>query len=234
MLEVNKVDAFYDEIQVLKDVSLKVNDGELVTLLGPNGHGKSTLLKVISGLLRPSSGHVKFNGVEIDKLPSHKIVEMGIVYVSEERHLFPDLTIMENLKMGAYNPSARRDEDTNANYVFQLFPGLEQRKKQMASTLSGGERRMLAIGRGLMSSAKFLALDEPSLGLAPNLTDDVFNGISEINKSGISILLVEQSIMRASELANRIYFMEDGKIVFEGGKEELLSNEHIKTAFLGM
>ena len=234
MLEVNKVDAFYGEIQVLKEVSLKVNDGELVTLLGPNGHGKSTLLKVICGLQKPRSGNVKFNGMEINKLPSQKIVEMGIVYVSEERNLFPDLTVMENLKMGAYNINARRDENTNANYVFQLFPILEKRKKQLASTLSGGERRMLAIGRGLMSSAKFLALDEPSLGLAPNLADDVFNGISEINKRGISILLVEQSIMRASELANRIYFMEDGKIVFEGGKEEVLSNEHIKSAFLGM
>jgi len=234
MLEVNKVDAFYGEIQVLKEVSLKVNDGELVTLFGPNGHGKSTLLKVICGLQRTSSGHIKFNGIEINKLPSHKIVEMGIIYVSEERHLFPGLTVMENLKMGAYNINARRDEDTNLNHVFQLFPTLEERKKQLASTLSGGEGRMLAIGRGLMSNAKFLAIDEPSFGLAPHLTDHVFRKISEIKESGISVLLVEQNVAQASELANRIYLMEDGKIVFEGGKEEVLSNEHVKKAFLGM
>lgn len=234
MLEVNKVDAFYGDIQVLKEVSLKVNDGELVTLFGPNGHGKSTLLKVICGLQRPSSGYIKFNGIEINKLPSHKIVEMGIVYVAEERYLFPGLTVMENLKMGAYNINARRDEDTNLNYVFQLFPTLEERKKQLASTLSGGEGRMLALGRGLMSNAKFLAVDEPSFGLAPHLTDHMFRKISEIKESGISVLLVEQNVAQASELANRIYFMEDGKIVFEGGKEEVLSNEHVKTAFLGM
>jgi len=234
MLEVNKVDAFYGEIQVLKEVSLKVNDGELVTLFGPNGHGKSTLLKVICGLQRTSSGHIKFNGIEINKLPSHKIVEMGIIYVSEERHLFPGLTVMENLKMGAYNINARRDEDTNLNHIFQLFPTLEERKKQLASTLSGGEGRMLAIGRGLMSNAKFLAIDEPSFGLAPHLTDHVFRKISEIKESGISVLLVEQNVAQASELANRIYLMEDGKIVFEGGKEEVLSNEHVKKAFLGM
>lgn len=234
MLEVDKLDAFYGEVQVVKQVSLIVNEGELVVLLGPNGHGKSTLLKTICGLHPCGSGHVKFDGVEVNKLPSQKIVERGLVYVAEERRLFPEMTIMENLKMGAYNINARREEDKNLDYVFQLFPRLEKRKGQLASTLSGGEARMLAIGRGLMSSAKFLALDEPSLGLAPNTSADVFERIDEINDSGVSILLVEQSVVQASELADRIYLMEDGQIVFEGDKEQALSDEHVKEVYLGL
>lgn len=234
MLEVNELDVFYGEIQVLKSVSLKVGDGELVVLFGPNGHGKSTLLKTICGLHSASSGKVKFNEIEISKLPSHKIVEMGIIYVAEDRRLFNEMTVMENLRMGAYNINARREEDKNLKLVFRLFPILEERKKQLASQLSGGEGRMLAIGRGLMSSAKFLALDEPSLGLAPNVCVEVFKTISEINKTGISILLVEQNIAQASELADRIYLIEDGRIVFGGGKEEALHNEHVRGVFLGI
>jgi len=234
MLEVDKIDSFYGEFQVLKEVSLKVNDGELVVLLGPNGHGKSTLLKTICGLLTTASGYIRFNGEEINKLPTHKIVEMGLVYIAEERHLFPEMTVLENLKLGAYSTNARRKEAENLDYVFQLFPRLKGWRKRLASTLSGGEARMLAIGRGLMSSAKFLAIDEPSLGLAPNLRGDVFRKIGEINKSGISILLVEQNISEASELADRVYLMEDGRIAFEGGKEEVLSNKHVKEVFLGI
>ncbi len=234
MLEVDKIDSFYDEFQVLKEVSLRVNDGELVVVFGPNGHGKSTLLKTICGLLTPASGSIKFNGEEINHLPSQKIVAMGIVYIAEERHLFPDMTVLENLKLGAYTPSARPKEAENLDYVFQLFPKLKEFRKRQASTLSGGEGRMLAIGRGLMSDAKFLAIDEPSFGLAPHLRKDVFKKISQINQSGISILLVEQSVTEASELADRIYLMEDGRIVFEGGKEEVLSNEHVKEVFLGI
>jgi len=234
MLEVHKIDTFYGEFRVLKEVSLKVNDGELVVLFGPNGHGKSTLLKTICGLLKPSSGYVKFNGIEINKLPIQKIIEMGLVYIPEERHLFPQMTVMENLKLGAYNINAWRKKAENLDYVFQLFPRLKEREKQLASTLSGGERRMLAIGRGLMSSPKFLAIDEPSLGLAPNLTMDVFNKIDEINKRGVSVILVEQSVTQAAELADRVYVIEDGRIVFEGGKEEALSDEHVKKVFLGI
>jgi branched-chain amino acid transport system ATP-binding protein len=234
MLELDKVNTYYGEFQALKEVSLKVNDGELVALFGPNGHGKSTLLRTICGLLPPASGSVKFNGTEISKLPTEKIVRMGLVYIAEERHLFREMTVLENLKLGAYCRNARQKEGQNLDYVFQLFPRLKEWRNRVASTLSGGEARMLAIGRGLMSSARFLAIDEPSFGLAPNLTKDVFNKISEIQQSGISILLVEQNIAQASELADRIYLMEDGRIVFEGGKEEALSNEHVKEVFLGM
>ena len=234
MLEVDKVDAYYGEIQVLREVSLKVNDGELVVLFGPNGHGESILLKTICGLHACSSGHIKFDGIEINKLPSQKIVEMGLVYVAEDRRLFPEMTVMENLKMGAYNINARGEEGKNLDYVFQLFPRLAERKNQLASTLSGGEARMLAIGRGVMSSAKFLALDEPTFGLAPNTSTEVFRIVTEINKDGVSIVLVEQSVVHASELADRIYLLEDGRIVFEGGKEEALNNEHVKAVFLGI
>jgi len=234
MLEVDKVDVFYGEIQVLKEVSLKVNDGELVILFGPNGHGKSTLLKTICGLLTPHSGYIKYNGKEINKLEIPEIVELGLVYIAEERHLFPEMTVMENLKLGAHNSNARKKESENLNYVFHLFPVLKKFENRLASTLSGGEAQMLAIGRGLMSSAKFLAIDEPSLGLAPNLRTDVFAKIAEINESGTSVLLVEQSVVQTSKLANRIYIMEDGKITFEGSKEEIMSNEYIKEAFLGV
>lgn len=234
MLEVDRIDTYYGEFQALKEVSLNVKEGELVVVFGPNGHGKSTLLKTICGLLTPASGYVKFDGEQINRMPTEKIVGMGLVYIAEDRNLFPDMTVLENLKLGAYSPHARPKEAENLDYVFQLFPRLKDWRKRNASTLSGGEARMLAIGRGLMSAAKFLAIDEPSFGLAPNLRTDVFEKIGEINQSGISILLVEQSVAQASEIANRIYLMEDGRIVFEGGKEEVLSNEHVKEVFLGM
>ena len=233
MLEVDRIDAYYGEIRVLKGVSLGVKRGELIVIIGPNGHGKSTLLKTICGLHPCASGRVIFDGKEVNRLPSHKIVEMGLVYVAEDRCLFPEMTVMENLKMGAYNPNARREERKNLDRVFQLFHQLEGRKNQLASTLSGGEARMLAIGRALMASAKLLALDEPSLGLAPNISAQVFDRIDEINTSGVSIVLVEQSVIRASELAERINLMEDGEIVFEGDKEQALSDEHVKEVYLG-
>lgn len=234
MLEVDRIDTYYGEFQALKEVSLNVKEGELVVVFGPNGHGKSTLLKTICGLLTPASGYVKFDGEQINRMPTEKIVGMGLVYIAEDRNLFPDMTVLENLKLGAYSPHARPKEAENLDYVFQLFPRLKDWRKRNASTLSGGEARMLAIGRGLMSAARFLAIDEPSFGLAPNLRTDVFEKIGEINQSGISILLVEQSVAQASELADRIYLMEDGRIVFEGGKEEVLSNEHVKEVFLGI
>ena len=234
MLEVVNIDTFYGEFQVLKEVSLTVNDGELVVVFGPNGHGKSTLLKTICGLLTPTSGSIKFNAEEITMSLPARLVKMGIVYIAEERHLFPQMTVLQNLKLGAYNANARKKEEENLDYVFQLFPRLRDWRKRHASTLSGGEARMLAIGRGIMSNARFLAIDEPSLGLAPHLRIDVFKRIGEINQNGTSILMVEQSVTEASELADRIYLMEDGRIEFEGGTEEVLSNEHVREVFLGI
>lgn len=234
MLEVEKIDTFYGEFQVLREVSVEVGDGELRVLLGPNGHGKSTLLKTICGLLKPATGSIRFGDKEISNLPSEKIVEMGITYIAEDRELFPEMSVLENLKMGAYNRNARESEGKNLEYVFGLFPRLKGIRKQLASTLSGGEARMLAIARGLMSNAQFLAIDEPSLGLAPILRIEVFNKIEEIHKKGISILLVEQNIPQLAELADRIYFIEEGEIVFSGNKEEAMNNQDLKEAFLGM
>lgn len=234
MLEVDRIDTYYGEFQALKEVSLNVKEGELVVVFGPNGHGKSTLLKTICGLLTPASGYVKFDGEQINGMPTEKIVGMGMVYIAEDRHLFPDMTVLENLKLGAYTPHARPEEAENLDYVFQLFPRLKDWRERNASTLSGGEARMLAIGRGLMSEARFLAIDEPSLGLAPMVRRDVLRTIKEINKTGISVLLVEQSVAQISEMADRTYLMEDGRIIFEGSKDEALKDEHVKEVFLGI
>ena len=234
MLSVNKVNSFYGEFRVLYDVSLQVNDGELIVVFGPNGHGKSTLLKTICGLHSPASGSISFDGKEITGLSTLKLVEMGIVYIAEDRHLFPQMTVLENLKLGAYNTNARAKEAESLDYVLELFPKLKERIKKQAQTLSGGEARMLAIGRGLMSNAKFLAIDEPSLGLAPNLRAEVFKKISDINKGGITVLMVEQDITEAAEYADRIYLVEDGRIVFEGTEEEVSKNEHVREVFLGI
>ena len=234
MLEVNKINSFYGELQVLYDVSLSVSDGEFVVAFGPNGHGKSTLLKTICGLHTAASGSIKYNGEEMSKLDSSKIVERGVVYVAEDRHLFPEMTVLENLKLGAFSTNARTKVAENLHYVLELFPRLKERIDKPARTLSGGEARMLALGRGLMSNAKFLAVDEPSLGLAPKLRVEVFEKISEINKErGISILMVEQDITEASTYSNKIYLVEDGRIVFEGNREEIMKNEHVKAVFLG-
>ena len=234
MLEVSKINSFYGEFRVLHDVSLQVNDGELVVVFGPNGHGKSTLLKTICGLHPPASGSIKFDGNETTGLPALKLVEMGVVYIAEDRHLFPQMTVLENLKLGAYNTNARSKEAESLEYVLELFPRLKERLKKQAQTLSGGEARMLAIGRGLMSNAKFLAIDEPSLGLAPNLRAEVFKKISDINKGGITVLMVEQDVTEAAEYVDRIYLVEDGRIVFEGTEEEVFKNEHVKEVFLGI
>lgn len=234
MLEIDRLSTFYDQFEALREVSLKVADGELVAVFGPNGHGKSTLLKTLCGLLVPSSGCIKYDGRRIDGFPTQRMVEMGIVYIPEDRYLFSDMTVRENLKLGAYNHNARQNEKANLDYVFELFPRLKDWKNRQASTLSGGEARMLAIARGLMSCPKFLAIDEPSVGLAPNLRADVFKKIEEIRTRGISILLVEQNVLEASELAERIYLMEDGRIVREGCKDEILSDDHVREVFLGV
>jgi len=234
MLEVKELSTYYGEFQALHDVSLQVDHGEFVVTFGPNGHGKSTLLKTICGLLPSASGSVIFEGKEIGKLSAKKLVEMGIVYIAEDRHLFPQMSVLNNLILGAYNAKARPREVENLERVFKLFPKLKKFAHRYAETLSGGEARMLAIGRGLMSDARFLAIDEPSLGLAPNLRAEVFERIQDINKSGITVLMVEQDITEASEYADRIYLMEDGRIVFHGNKEEVMSNKHVREVFLGI
>jgi branched-chain amino acid transport system ATP-binding protein len=238
MLEVERIDMFYEEYQALKEISLEVKEGELAILFGPNGHGKSTLLKAVCGLLTPQAGHIRFNGEIISGLGTHEIVKRGLVYIAEDKHLFPEMTVEENLKIGAYNATARRKKDEHFPYVYGLFPRLLERRKRLASTLSGGEARMLALGRGLMSSPSFLAVDEPSFGLSPLMRTEVFRIISEINKNHMTILLVEQSVAEALESEgtlsfDRIYLIENGQIVFEGSKEDLVRNDHIKEVFLG-
>lgn len=230
----NGVCSSYGEVQVLHDVSLQVDDGEMVVAFGPNGHGKSTLLKAICGLHPPSSGSITFDGVEISRSSTVDIVARGVVYIAEDRHLFPRMTILENLKLGAYNRKARPHEAENMEFVFELFPRLKERMKSPAWTLSGGEARMLAIGRGLMSNAKLLAVDEPSLGLAPNIRAEVFKKISDIRQGGITVLMVEQDIAEATEYADRIYLVEDGRIVFEGTEDEVAKNPHVREVFLGI
>jgi len=233
MLKVEKINFYYGEMQVLSDVSLEVEDGEFVVILGPNGHGKSTLLKIICGLLKPISGNIEYNNELIHKLAVQKIVEKGLVYIAEDRNLFKDMTVLDNLLMGAYNRSARVKEKENLDYVYQLFPKLKNLKKHRASSLSGGEARMLAIGRGIMSNPKFFTIDEPSLGLAPNLRCDVFKKINEIRKIGASVLVVEQNTSIVTEYADKIYVLEDGKIIFGGTKEEALKNGKVREVFIG-
>ena len=234
MLQTNKLNAFYGEAQVLRNVSISVDQGQVVVMLGPNGHGKSTLLKAICGLAARVEGRIHYQGREIQGLAAEKIVNLGITYIAENRELFPDMTVLENLKLGAYSRNARPHEKDNLERVFSLFPRLKDRRKQFASTMSGGEARMLAVARGLMSNADLMCIDEPSLGLQPSLRFEIFRIIKEINKQGKTVFLVEQNIPQITELADRIYVMEEGCISFEGSKDDALSNEHLKEIFLGM
>jgi branched-chain amino acid transport system ATP-binding protein len=234
MLNVTNLNTYYGQSHVLRDVSVSVKQGEVVVLLGPNGHGKSTLLKSICGLVDKSKGRITYQGQDINGMRTEKIVNMGITYIAENRELFPHMTVLDNLRLGAYSKYARANEKGNLERVFELFPRLVDRQKQFASTLSGGEARMLAVARGLMSNADFLCIDEPSLGLQPSLRLEVFSIIKEINRQGKTVFLVEQNIPQIAELANRIYVMEEGRISFEGSKDEALSNEHLKKIFLGI
>ena len=234
MLKVEKLNAYYGQSHVLKDVSIGVKTGQVVVILGPNGHGKSTLLKSICGLVDKAKGQVMFKNNDIMGETTEKIVNMGLIYIAENRELFPHMTVLENLKLGAYSKNARSQEKKNLERVYDLFPRLVERKKQFASTMSGGEARMLAVARGLMSNADFLCIDEPSLGLQPSLRHEIFSTIKKINQQGKTVLLVEQNIPQITELADRIYVMEEGCISFEGSKDEALNNEHLKEIFLGM
>jgi len=234
MLQVSSLNAYYGESHVLRDVSVSVNRGEVVVMLGPNGHGKSTLLKSICGLVDRTEGRITYLDRSINGLATEKIVNLGLIYIAENRELFPYMTVLENLKLGAYSKNARAHEKENLERVFSLFPRLVDRKKQFASTMSGGEARMLAVARGLMSNADFLCIDEPSLGLQPSLRLEIFSTIKQINEQGKTVLLVEQNIPQIAEMADRIYVMEEGRISFEGNKDEALNNEHLKEVFLGM
>lgn len=234
MLVVNGIDVFYGSFQVLKKVSFEVSEGETVGLLGPNGHGKTTILKTISGLLKPNRGSIEFDGKKIGGIPPDKIVELGIVHVPQGGKLFPHMTVLENLYLGAYTTNAWKRRGENLETVFQLFPVMEERKSQRCSTLSGGERQMVAMGRGMMSPAKLLMLDEPSFGLAPKIAEELLRKIEDIKETGMSIILVEQNVRYIMQLAERMYLIENGQVPLEGGREEFLNNDYVKKAYLGL
>jgi branched-chain amino acid transport system ATP-binding protein len=234
MLSVEDLSVFYGDIQVLWNVSFRVESGEIVTILGPNGAGKTTLMRTISGLLRPASGSVEFDGQRLDRLPPHRIVELGVVQVAEARQLFPEMSVAENLALGAYVSKARARRAESLAWVEELFPILAERRRQMAGTLSGGEQQMLAIGRALMARPRLLMLDEPSLGLAPQVVLDMFGAIKRIHGEGISVLLVEQNVHQALSIANRAYVLETGRVVHEGPPERLLADPQVRAAYLGV
>jgi len=234
LLSVDSVVAAYGEVRALWGVSLVVDEGEIVTLLGANGAGKTTTMRVLSGLIRPRSGTVTFDGLAVHRLPPPRIVQAGLVQIPEGRRLWPRMTVLENLELGAYAPHLRRRRLEGLEWVFSLFPRLAERRIQLAGTLSGGEQQMLAIGRGLMSRPRLLMLDEPSLGLAPILVREVFRIIEEINARGVTVLLVEQNVRQALEVAHRGYVLETGRIVQSGAAADLLEDPRIKRAYLGL
>ncbi|NIO05307.1 MAG: ATP-binding cassette domain-containing protein [Proteobacteria bacterium] len=234
LLEVEKIDVFYDDVQAVWGVSLNVSEGEVVGIIGANGAGKSTTLNTISGLIKPRAGRIVFGQQNVDHLPTEKIVESGIVQIPEARRLFPFMTVQENLEIGAYNPRAENVKSQTLREVFDLFPILQERRNQLARTLSGGEQQMLAVGRGLMAKPVLLMLDEPSLGLAPMLVRTVFDAVRQINEAGTTILLVEQDVRHSLQLSDRGYVLENGRVVMEGKGGELLEDPHIKKAYLGV
>jgi branched-chain amino acid transport system ATP-binding protein len=234
MLEVCDVNTAYGKAQALWDVRLSVNEAEIVALVGSNGAGKTTLLNTISGRLRPASGSVEFLGKRIDGLPPHVIVEMGISHVPEGGQVFPDMTVRENLEMGAYSYHAWKQKGQTFEQVHQVFPLLKERAGQLARTLSGGERQMLAIGRGLMSRPRLCLLDEPSYGLAPLLVAEMFRIIRGLRDQGITILLIEQNVRHSLEIADRAYVLENGRICLEGACAEMLESDHVRKAYLGL
>ncbi len=233
MLKLINVEVFYGDAQALWSVSMEVRNHEIVTLLGSNGAGKSTTLKTISGLMRPKNGEIRLDELCIDKLDPFDIVKYGISHVPEGRKLFYNMTVIENLIVGAYNTKSWKYRYKAIEEIFEIFPLLRDRKNQLAGTLSGGEQQMLAIGRGLMSKPSFLMLDEPSLGLSPKITEGIFQIMIDINKKGVTILLVEQNAQVALEIANRGYVMETGRISLEGKAEDLIQNEQIRKSYLG-
>ena len=233
MFKVENLSVHYGMIQAVRDVSFEVNEGEVVSLIGANGAGKTTILRTLSGLVRPSAGKIQFLGKEIQKMPAQKIVAGGLSQVPEGRHVFPGLTVMENLEMGAFLKKNREENQANLKKVFSRFPRLEERKNQDAATLSGGEQQMLAMGRALMSTPKLLLLDEPSMGLAPIFIQEIFDIIQDIQKQGTTVLLIEQNANKALAISDRGYVLETGKIVLSGTGKELAASDEVRKAYLG-
>jgi len=234
MIKVTNLEAGYGNIQILRKISFEVNKGEVVSILGTNGAGKTTTLRAISGLLPLWGGEIHFEGKPIHKATTEQIVKSGLIQVPEDRKLFTDMSVLENLELGAFIPSARKNLKRNIDYCYELFPILKDRKSQIVGTMSGGQQQMLAIGRALMAEPKLLILDEPSIGLSPLLTKQVFDIISEVKENGVTILLVEQNVNQALRLADRGYVIENGEIVMEGNAKDLLNDENLKASYLGI
>lgn len=234
VLEIKNIDVSYGDVQVIRDVSFHVGEFEVVALIGTNGAGKSTILKTISGLIGPSEGEILFDGAPIHTRAPHRLIDAGIAHVPEARRLFVEMTVEENLDMGSLKGVARAERPKTKEMVFELFPTLMKRRKQLCGTLSGGEQQMVAIARGLMSKPKLIMFDEPSLGLAPILVREIFDVICRIRREGATVLIVEQNVKRTLLISDRAYVLETGRIVLEGSGESILKNEHVKTAYLGV
>ena len=233
LLEVKDIQVYYGMIQALKGISFEVNQGEVVALIGANGAGKTTTLHTITGLLRAKSGQILFNGKEISKVPAHKIVTMGMAHVPEGRRVFANMTVLQNLKMGAYTRSDKGEIEESIQKVYQHFPRLKERQNQISGTLSGGEQQMLAMGRALMSKPNIILMDEPSMGLSPIFVNEIFEIIKEVNQDGTTVLLVEQNAKKALSIADRAYVLETGKVTLEGAASDLLHDESVQKAYLG-
>ena len=233
LLDIKNIDVLYDDFQVIWDVSLNVKEGEMVTLLGPNGSGKSTILNTTSNLITPKKGSIKFDGNEISMLPTFKRTEIGISHVLERRRVFPHLTVLQNLNLGAFHPRAKEQRSQSLEKIYKIFPKLEQRKDQLANTMSGGEQQMLAIARGLMGLPKLLMVDEPFLGLSPMVTKDLIKIFKDIVETGISILFVEQNVRLALSMATRGFILESGRLVISGVSKDLINSPEVKKLFLG-
>lgn len=233
MLKVTDLEVYYGVIKAIKGVSFEVNQGEVIALIGANGAGKTTILHTVTGLIQPKHGKIEFEGNDITKTPAHKIVSMGMAHVPEGRRVFAQLSVYENLKMGAYTRKDKNEIEETLATVYKRFPRLEERKNQMAGTLSGGEQQMLAMGRALMSHPKIILMDEPSMGLSPIFVNEIFDIIQEVSASGTTVLLVEQNAKKALSIADRAYVLETGNIVLDGEAKELMNNDSIKKAYLG-
>ena len=233
MLEVKNLEVYYGVIQAIKGISFEVNEGEVIALIGANGAGKTTTLQPITGMLQPKAGEIIFEGKDISKIPGHKIVSMGMAHVPEGRRVFANMTVLQNLKMGAFTRSDKNEIDATIEKVYKRFPRLKERQNQTAGTLSGGEQQMLAMGRALMSQPKIILMDEPSMGLSPIFVNEIFDIIKEVSESGTTVLLVEQNAKKALSIADRAYVLETGRITLEGKASDLLHDESVQKAYLG-